>query len=425
MTTSEPSTHGEPPEQDWAWIQRPVISLSHPHFRLFWFSNLIVAVGIMVAFTARGWLIVQLTDSALLLGVVEGAWALAAGLGSIPMGVLADRTNRRDLLLLGNGVALMLALTIGLLVVADRIAVWHVMVVAGIDGVLFAARFPAGQSMTARLVPEEHVMNAISLNTASHSLPNVAGPAAGGILVAGLGIAAAYFTTSGAMLLALLLMFGVSASFGRIERAPGASVVADLREGYDYVRRHGDLLRLTLAMMTPYILGQSYVLLLPLFVRSELDAGPETFGALSACLGAGSVIGATLVATFGKLRQIGILMFLGIVVIGVFAIVYGLSHWVVLTALALFFAGAGESALFSAYETLLLVRLPDEMRGRVMGLLFTVIGLFPLSAVAAGAVADVIGLRTLAVVEGGVIIVVASFAWRTVFRHATTTDAVT
>lgn len=419
---AEPSPLEE--QRDWAWMRRPVVSLSFPHFRLFWFSNLIFAVGIMVEFTARGWLIVQLTDSALLLGVVEGAWALAAGLGSIPMGIVADRTNRRDLLLLSNGIGLALALTIGLLVVTDQIAVWQVMLVAAVDGVLFAARFPAGQAMTARLVPEEHVMNAISLNTASHSLPNVAGPATGGLLVAGLGVAFAYFTTSGAMLLALVLMLGVAASFGRIGRAAGTSILADLREGYQYLRRRGDLLRLTLAMMTPYILGQSYVLLLPLFVRSELHAGPETFGALSACLGAGSVIGATLVATFGKQRQIGILMFLGIVVIGVVAIVYGLSHWIALTGFALLLGGAGESALFSAYETLLLVRLPDEMRGRVMGLLFTVIGLFPLSAVAAGAVADVIGLRTLAVIEGGVIIVVASFAWRTVFRHASTTDVV-
>ena len=116
-------------------------------------------------------------------------------------------------------------------------------------------------------------------------------------------------------------------------------------------------------MLIPFILGQSYVLLLPLFVEQELDKGPVTFGALSACLGAGSVVGAMAVATFGKQRLIGLLMFAGILGTGVSAIAYGLSQWVPLTGAVLFVAGSAESALFAAYETLLLIRLPDEILG--------------------------------------------------------------
>ena len=105
----------------------------------------------MVEFTARGWLIVQLTDSALLLGAVEATWGIAFALGSVPMGMLADRFNRRDLLVLGNVVALCMALIIGTLVATDVVEIWHVLAVAAIDGVLFAARFPAGQAITAKL----------------------------------------------------------------------------------------------------------------------------------------------------------------------------------------------------------------------------------------------------------------------------------
>ena len=408
-------------EPEWAWIRRPIISLSYPHFRLFWLSNLIVAIGIMVQFTARGWLIVQLTDSALLLGAVEGTWGLSFALASIPMGMLADRVNRRNLLILGNGVALLVALIIGVLVVTDSIAVWHVLVAGVIGGVLFAVRFPAGQAITARLVPQEHLMNAISLNTASHSLPNVAGPAAGGVLIAVVGVAAAYFVTTGAFLLALLMMLGVAASFGHVERKAMKGLMSDLREAYEYLLAHRDLLQLTAAMLVPFILGQSYVLLLPLFVRQELDGGPETFGALSACLGAGSLMGAMAVATFGKQRQIRLLMFAGVLGIGASGIAYGLSPWVPLTGAVLFAAGAAESALFAAYETLLLLRLPDQIRGRVMGLMFTMVAMFPIGAIAAGAIADVIGLRALAVIEGAVIIAMASAVWRVVLRHVGTT----
>jgi MFS family permease len=407
-------------ESEWAWIARPIVSLSFPQFRQFWLSNFLVAIGMMVGFTARGWLIVQLTDSALLLGAVEGTWAVTFGLGSVPMGMLADRVNRRNLLLLGNGVTLLVTLALGVLVVTDLVAIWHVLVAGAIDGVLFAVRFPAGQAITARLVPKQHLMNAISLNTASQSLPNVAGPAVGGVLIAALGIAAAYFTTTGAFLLALAMMLGVAASFGHVERAAMSSLKNDLREAYRYLLAHRDLLQLTWAMLIPFILGQSYVLLLPLFVEEELGKGPETFGALSATLGAGGVIGAMAVATFGKQRQLALLMFAGVLGTGACAIAYGLSQWVPVTGAVLFAAGAAESALFAAYETLLLLRLPDAMRGRVMGLMFAIVAMFPIGAIAAGAIADVIGLRALAVIEGSIIVAMASLVWRTVLRHVTT-----
>jgi MFS family permease len=294
------------------------------------------------------------------------------------------------------------------------------LLLSAVGGVLFAVRFPTGQAMTARLVPKEHLMNAISLNSVSHSLPNVAGPAVGGVLIGAFGIAAAYFVTTGSLVIALFMMLAVAAAFGQVQRRAASSVVQELREGYDYLLAHKELLRMTAAMLIPFILGQSYVLLLPLFVEQELHAGPQTFGALSACLGAGSVIGAMTVATVGKERQIGLFMFAGVLGTGIAAIAYGLSQWAVLTGAVLLVAGAAESALFTAYETLLLLRLPDEIRGRVLGLMFTVVAVFPLSAIFAGAIADVIGLRALAVIEGVVVISMAWIAWRMVLSRAFT-----
>jgi predicted MFS family arabinose efflux permease len=271
--------------------------------------------------------------------------------------------------------------------------------------------------MTAKLVPQEHVMNAISLNSASHSLPSVAGPAIGGVLVGGLGIAAAYFTTSGALLAALLMMLGVAASFGHVERGAPKGVLGDLREGYDYLLAHRDLLRLTGAMLVPFVLGQSYILLLPLFVEKELHGSPEMFGALSACLGAGSVVGAAVVATFGKPRQIGVLMFVSVLGLGLASIAYAFSPWPAFTGAVLFGVGAAQNTLFASYETALILRLPDEIRGRVIGLMFTLIAIFPVGAIVSGAVADVIGLRPLAVAEGVMIIPMALVAWQVALRH--------
>lgn len=392
-------------------------SLAYPQFRLFWLSNLIVAMGLMVQVVAQRWLVVQLTDSALLLGLASGVWAVTFALSSVPMGLAADRSNRRNLLLIGSVVALAITLVVAVLVAASIIEVWHVLAAGAIGGVLFALRVPAGQAMTARLVPPKDLMNAISLNQTAHSLPSVAGPAAGGVLVGLIGVAGAYFFTSGALFIGLLMMLGVAASFGRIQRTAPTSAGADLREALDYLRAHKDLLLLTAAMLIPFTLGQSYVLLLPLFVEKELGLGPVAFGALSACLGAGSVLGALSVAAFGKERHLGLLMFAGVIATGAAAIVYGLSGSVLLTGAVLFVAGAGESALFAAYQTILIIRLPDAIRGRVLGLMFTLVAMFPIGAVAAGGAADAFGLRAVAVGEGIMIIPMAFIAWAVVLRN--------
>jgi MFS family permease len=395
-------------------------SLSFPEFRLFWTSNLIVAMGLMVQVVAQRWLVVQLTDSAMVLGITTGIWAVAFAISSVPMGIAADRRNRRNLLAGGGAAALAVSLVIGILVATDRIAIWQVMAAGAIGGALYALRVPAGSAMTARLVPPRYLMNAISLNQTAHSLPSIAGPAAGGVLVGLVGVAGAYFITSGSVLIGLLMILGVAASFGAVQRTERESIGGDLREALTYVRQHGDLMALTAAMLIPFILGQSYILLLPLFVEQELHLGPEAFGALSACVGLGSVIGALAVARFGNQRHIGLLMLAGLLATGVAGIAYGLSHSIVLTGLVLLAAGAGESALFTAYDTLLLVRLPDEMRGRVMGLMFTIVALFPLGAVFSGALADVVGLRTVAIAEGIVIIGLSAVAWTGVLRTIVT-----
>ncbi len=418
--STDPTVEEAPSPEDASrgtWLTRPFVSLSFPSFRFFWMSNLVVAMGMMVQFTAQGWLVVQLTDSALVLGFIEGLFGLSFAAGSIPMGLLADRFNRRDLLVIDNFIALLAAATIGTLAITGTVQVWHVMFFSLLGGLLMAVRFPAGQAMVARLVPRRHLMNATSLNTASHSLPNVAGPAVGGVLIGVVGIGAAYFVTTGALAVALvMLMLGVAASFGHVERREAQSVTADLREAWDYLVGNRDLLKLTAAMLIPYIMGQSFVLLLPLFVEQELGGGATTFGALSASLGAGGVLGAMLVAAFGKQRQIGYLMFIGVLSVGISVTVYGLSPSVVVTGGALLAAGAGQSMLFAAYETYLLIRLPDEMRGRVMGLTFTMVAFFPISAVIAGGLADVIGLRAVAVIEGVIIVVMAGLAWWGVLR---------
>jgi MFS family permease len=421
-----PQPENEPADEDAAspadaaegtWLTRPFVSLSYRAFRFFWLSNLIVALGLMVQFTAQGWLVVQLTDSALLLGLVEGLFGLAFAAGSIPMGVIADRYNRRDLLLLDNFIALLAAAAIGTLAVTGTIQIWHIVCVSLLGGLLMSVRFPASQAMVVRLVPGRHLMNATSLNTASSNLPNIAGPALGGVLIGVVGIGAAYFVTTGALAVALvMLMLGVAASFGHVEQREAQSVTADLREAWDYLVGHRDLLKLTAVMLIPFMMGQSFVLLLPLFVEQELDGSAMTFGLLSACLGAGGVLGAMLVATFGEQRQIGVLMFVGVLSVGIGATMYGLSPWIALTGAALLAAGAGQSVLFAAYETYLLIRLPDEMRGRVMGLTFTMVAFFPVSAVLAGALSDVIGLRAVAVIEGVVIILLAGLAWWSVLR---------
>ena len=113
-------------------------------------------------------------------------------------------------------------------------------------------------------------------------------------------------------------------------------------------------------------------------------------------------------------------MFVGVLGLGLASIAYAFSQWPAFTGVVLFGAGAAQNTLFAAYETLLIIRLPDEIRGRVIGLMFTMIAIFPVGAMVSGAVADVIGLRPLAVIEGVMIIAMASVAWQVALRHPLT-----
>lgn len=410
---------GPTPADEYGW-QRTFASLAYPQFRLFWLSNLIVAVGLMVEAVAQQWLIVELTDSAAVLGLVWAMWGVAFAVSSVPLGILSDRVNRRNLLLAGALIALGVAVVLGLLVAASLVAIWQVLLASAIAGALYSLRIPSGQAMVARLVPPERTVNAISLNQTAQTLPSIAGPAVGGILVASAGIAGAYFVTSGAFLLGALMMAGVAASYGLVQRPTAQSARSDLDEAWQYLRSHRELLHLTAVMLTPFVLGQSYVLLLPLFVEKELHLGPEALGALSAALGTGSVLGALLVATFVRERQLGLLMSGGIFITGVAGILYGLSGHVVLTGAFLLAAGAGESAIFASYNTILILRLPDELRGRIMGLMFTLVGMYPVGAMVAGVAADVVGLRTVAVAQGLMILPIAVAAWFVVLRRIST-----
>jgi MFS family permease len=427
--TAEPATRarteteslridGVPAASEKGW-QRIFASLAYPQFRLFWLSNLIVAVGLMVEAVAQQWLIVGLTDSATVLGLVWAMWGVAFAASSVPLGILSDRANRRNLLLAGSLSALVVAALLAVLVATSLVAIWHVVIASGIAGILLALRVPSGQAMTARLVPPERTVNAISLNQMAHSLPSIAGPAVGGIIVALVGVAGAYFVTSAAFLVAVLMMMGVAASYGVVQRRAPQSARADIGEAWQYLRSHRELLHLTAVMLTPFVLGQSYVLLLPLFVEKELGLGPEALGALSAALGAGGVLGALLVATFVRERQLGLLMSGGIFITGLAGVLYGLSGNVVLTGAFLFAAGAGESAIFASYNTILLLRLPDELRGRILGLMFTLVGMYPVGAIVAGIAADMVGLRTVAVVQGLLIMPIAVGAWFAVLRGLT------
>ena len=177
-------------------------------------------------------------------------------------------------------------------------------------------------------------------------------------------------------------------------------------------------MELTLTMMIPFVLGQSYVLLLPLFVEKELHSGPQVFGALSACLGAGAVVGATAVATFGKQRQIGFLMFLGILGTGIATIVY--------CPVAVARAHRRRPARRGDVPGDALRRLRDaarrpparrHARPRPRAAVHDYRRL-PGQRHACRRIADVIGLRPLALIEGVIIVAMASVAWRVTLRHA-------
>lgn len=382
-------------------------ALRYAQFRRYWFGSLAAVSGQQMMWVAQGWLVYRLTDSALYLGYVGLATALPALLLNLVGGVVADRFDQRRVILMTQLVTATSVCCLALLTALELVHVWHVLVAAFISGSMQAFNNPARQSIFPQLLDRKDLMNAVALNSIIWQGTRIVAPATAGVLVAVFGEAATFLVCGAGFLSLGLVVAGLKVET-RVRRDMPSSPFSDLGEGIAFVRAHFLFAFLIGMSFFNSFFGFSTQQLMPVFAVDVLDIGSKGLGLLFSLSGAGSILGIAALGYAGDVQRKGLLIVGGAVLYGSFIIVFGISTIVPLSFAAVFLIGASSSIYMITVQTALQMRVPDELRGRVMGIYGVTYNVGPLGAIQAGLLADRFDAPTAFVVGGLAIMLFAA-----------------
>jgi MFS family permease len=369
-------------EEDERWPQ-VVRALRNRDFRLFWGGNFLSNIGTWMQNVAQGWLVLTLTGSAFWLGVVGFAASIPFLLFTLFGGVIADRANKRRLLLVTQTVMMLLAFTMALLTWLNVITVWEVIALSFLNGMANAMNTPSYQALVPRLVPREDLTNAIALNSAQFNMSRILGPTLGGYAMALVGMAGNFFLNGLSFLAVLFALTRIH--YPEQEQKIHPSYWTSLRQGFGYLRRQAQMRVLLWMVAVSSFLVLPFITFIPYFARMQLHVGETGLGWLMAASGLGAVLGAVKVAAKGVIRNRGRVVVIAGVIF--FCAVIGLCYSQIFVLSQCFVLVEGYSAIvmISSFNVAMQHLSSDEMRGRVLSIYATCfLGLPPIGALLVG-----------------------------------------
>jgi MFS family permease len=366
-------------------------ALEVPNYRRYITGQSISLIGTWMQMTAQSWLVLRLTHSATALGVIVALQTLPVLVLGPYGGVIADRVDKRRMMIALQTAMGVQALLLGLLTVAGVVRVWEIGVLAALLGLNNAFENPSRQSFMLELVGSRHLRNAVSLNSTLVNVARVLGPAVAGVLIAAVGDGVCFLINAGSFVavVASLVMMDTTAlaPSAPVQRARG-----QLREGLSYIRRTPDLGVPLLMMAAVGCLTYEFQVTLPYMAARALHAGSRGFGFMTAAMGVGAVIGGLVVATRGRTGTWPLV--LAATAFGTFIGLAALAPDLPLELIALALAGAASISFMSTGNATLQLRADPGMRGRVMSLWFVAFqGSTPIGGPAIGAVMSGFGAR--------------------------------
>jgi MFS family permease len=354
-------------------------ALRHRNFRLFFGGQLTSLIGTWMQTVAQAWLVLKLTNSPLMLGLVVALFA----------GVVVDHVDRRRLLIVSQSLLMLSAFVLAALTWTGVVRVEHVIILAAFNGLVGAFDAPGRQSFVVEMVGIEDLPNAIALNSMIFNGARAIGPAVAGVLIAWTGIAMCFFLNGVSFLAVIWSLFAMNLP-RKVAQSMGASMLRRLHEGLAYVWGHRPSFYLLLVGGICNGFGVQYTVLLPVFARNILHGDAGAYGMLMGAQGAGAVVGAAILAsrsaTTGSQRQN---LMVGLLVAGIGILVFGMSRDMRLSLVAQTIIGAALINYMASTNTLLQMFVSDELRGRVMSL-YTIsfIGAAPLGALEVGFIGE-------------------------------------
>ena len=398
-----PPTEAEAPPAETA-PGGPFAALRHRTFRLFWIGALVSNVGSWMQNVAQGWLVLELTNSAFMLGLVGFA-------GTIPMlffllvgGVYADRLDRRRLLLVTMTAMMIFALVLALLTFGEIVTVWHVLVLSFLSGTALAMAAPAYLAFVHDLVGRRDLQNAIALNSAQFNLSRVVGPSLAGLVIAPIGLAGCFGLNALSYLAAIGALLVIRIATRPRDVAP--PLWQSLVEGLSYVRQRPRVQALLVLTALISVLAMPYATLLPIIARDVLDLDASGLGYLFASGGVGAVIGAMSLAFRERFHRRGAYLLGCVITSGAATMMLGLARSVPVAVLALMALSFAATSSIALMNTLLQELADDRMRGRVLGMYgVAFMGTFPIGNLLAGTVAGLLSASATLAITGAILVI--------------------
>jgi MFS family permease len=375
---------------------RTFSSFRNKWYRLYYLGMLGQMTSMNMQMMTRSLLIYRMTDSAIILASMSLFHALPMLFLSLFGGVIADRVQKKYVLLIGQAFSAVVSLSVAVALTtgylsADKADSWWILAVTSVfQGVIMGLMMPSRQAILPELVEGEQLMNAVSLNNMGMNVLRLLAPALSGFLIDGIGFAAVYYVTTGAYLSSVLFISFLPRT-GTIE-LKGGGALSEIRKGFSYIRGEKTIMIILVIALFTVILSHPLQQLMPVFTEDVLDVGATGLGILMSVSGIGAISGSLILASLPN-RKRGLMMLGSVLILGIalvffaFSEIWGLSLWLFA------FVGLGQTGMMALSNTLLQYYVEDEYRGRVMSILMMQFGMTSFSTFLAGVLIEGIGAQ--------------------------------
>ena len=389
-------------------LQRALSSLAFRDFRILWSGAFASTVGTWMQKVAQSWLIFDLTKSSFYLGLDDFLGQLPILLFTVLGGVIADRHDRRRLLIGSQYVQMSTAFVLAALVWTDVVRIEHILLLSFLTGLAQAFGGPAYQSLMPMLVPKPHLPNAIALNSIQFNLSRIFGSLLAGAALAAFGTAVCFALNGFSFLLVIAALLALSVKhLPPAERKP---ILQEMRGGFSYVKREPALIALTAVAFLTTFLGLPLLTFLPVFAQEVFKGDIGLYSRMMAFSGAGSVAGALTVAWLGRPRRMGLILLSVQAGLGLLLVGFALSRTLWLSEAILFATGFSSMIVTAMTTSLVQLIVPDHLRGRVVSIYMVAFrGGMPLGSLASGYAATFVGVPAVLAVNGALVTLAGAY----------------
>ena len=382
-------------------LSRLFAGLRYRNYRLYWLGQLSSVLALNMEMAAQAWLVFLLTDSPLMLGVAGIVYAVPRVSLVLVGGAIADRADKRRIMVCTQSLLALAYLVLGLLILTERVVFWHVLVFAFNSGLMRSFDRPSRYALLPEMVPREEIANAVALGSSVWQACRLVGPGLAGLLIHWFGVGHTFIAcfVSSVAAVALWAFIRTRPLIGQ----PQGGVWRNILAGLDFVRRNQLFYSLLGLTCFNSLFGMSYVILLPVFARTILEVDSRGFGLLQSFSGVGALIGTLIVAYLAQAGRRGWQVLVGSAIFGSLLMLFAHSSSFALSLGLIFFLGLFNQIYLTSINTILQLNLPNDLRGRVLGLFGLTWDLMPLGGAISGTVAEFAGAPT-AVALGGFLV---------------------